>query len=335
METQLFSPTTKIGSLESELKKIEADYRKYVSSGDFNQQEWLVYLSKTVISDTVRVRMPLSGNADCASYKWDEENGEISILMKLKKSEKLELTTKGINCSAISGDFWSEVEIVDLSRTENYAKVVIRPKEHFPVLIRCGLHIDPLSSYFLSILSILLQNEEFFIKWGTKAGVEGCCYAYYILGRHLIAEGKQDMAAYWLSKACLDSRDYTCLIALASLLSKETISKPYYEFAENILCDAVNHGDANAALDLGVLYLNGGGEVESDPVKGANLFNLNAVKSDLDAEAINIINKTENGLKKFPWVDIVISSGLIAAIGGATYAVYKWFIKQKSTKANK
>ena len=323
------TPTTHPLPINMELEQIISEYKEFIQMPTINQNKWLEILNKTdKITSTTKVRTPIKGNPDLASYSWEDDSGFIKIKIKISGEQPFEITTHSITSPGLSGELWDEVEIIDVQRMESYTHVVIKPKKDFPVLIKYGDNIDPLSSYYLALLSTILKEPDFFVKWATKSAIEGCHYAQYVLGRNLLTADQPNIAVYWLAKTCLTELDETCLVGLGSLLSKKIVKYPHYSFAENVLIDAVRQGDVNAALDLGLLYINGGGEVKVDANKGLELMRMNASHSNIDKEASKLLAKAKKEVNKTSAIDVILSAGFVGLAAGGLYYSYKKFFKK-------
>ncbi|EAY20261.1 hypothetical protein TVAG_192370 [Trichomonas vaginalis G3] len=336
-EYEQYTPTTKIESYETEYKTIVQQYRKFVQNPEINQSEWEKFLKSAQLPrPDLAVHGPLLGSEHDYPYYWLENDGIITIYISIPEDEPVEVTSKLIKSKAISGNFWDEVDIINFDRNRIMTTIKIQTHTHFPTIIRGGDSIDSLSSYFLGMLAISLNNIEYGIKWLTKAALDGCTTAPHFLGRFLITQKRTNEAIYWLANAVLLNIDQICMISLATLLIDEGLPFPHYELAENVLCDAASHGDNDAIGNLAKLYLVGGGPIKVDEVKGMKLMESLASSMGMDTNTIKVVRNTSEKIEQIqksenqesPWVDIAISVGIVGAVIGAAYFGFKKFIKR-------
>lgn len=335
-DNEVYTPTTKISSFKEEYDSIINQYKQFIPTPNINQNDWDKFLkNSTLPRKDLEIHGPVLGDEHDYPYYWLECDGIITIYIRIPDNEPIEVDSKQIKSKYISGKFWDEVELINFDRNKIMSTIKFQTKTHFPVIIRGGDDVDPLSSYFLGMLALTLNNLDYAINWMTKASIDGCTTSPHFLGRFLINQNRINEAIYWLTKAVLLNLDLVCMISLASLIADSKVPYKHYELAENILCEAATRGDSDAQGSLAKLYLTGGGPIKVDEQKGMKLLEQVAIKSGLDKSTIQVVQKASKDVdneenpanKESPLVDIAISIGIVGAVVGVAYFSFRRFFK--------
>lgn len=323
-------PTSSIsGTVEEELRGV-IDSSSPTATLDIDWSDW-----SAVISEDLPDSMEFHEDGLCPEfhknvwtwyYQFENDANVIVITLYGVQPENVSADCTSISSPTLSGLWWSPVDNVEVSSNGDNAVVKIWPPKHFPVLIKGGENIDPLSATYLGMMSLMsFKNMKWFKTWMHFAAEKGEQNAQQLLGAWLLQVGKEDEGKHWLARCVLEHDDDKAKIVLAEALfsGKGEISNP--PFAEHILCGLCKKGNADAHLLLAKLVLKDAPGVPYDMYRGLELMKIAAEKYHIREAAETLKFFEENNM--WSATDVVITAGALAVIGFGIYKLYKRFRK--------
>lgn len=316
------------GTVEEELRSVISQTPCVSPEMDWN--DW-----DAVISEEIPSVMEFHEDALCPEfqkrvwtwyYQFENDANVIVITLYDVKPESVSADCTSISSPVMSGLWWSSVENVEVSSNGENTVVKIWPPKHFPVVIKGGENIDPLSATYLGLMSLMsFKNMKWFKAWMHFAAEKGEQNAQQLLGAWLLQVGKEDEGKHWLARCVLEHDDDKAKIVLSEALfsGKGEISNG--PLAEHILCGLCMKGNADAHLILAKLVLKDAPGVPYDMYRGLELMKIAAEKYHIREAAETLKFFEENNM--WSATDVVLTAGALAVLGFGLYKLYKRFRK--------
>jgi hypothetical protein len=186
------------------------------------------------------------------------------------------ISATAISSPLLSGEWWSPISELRVSRVDAQMLISFRPASRWPVLIRTGDSIDPHSMFFLSLYAMRVEApSRFFVGWITMAASLGEPSAQHWLARTLL-DRENPASAYWLARSVLEHADGESTVVLCWMLWGGPDEFQNELLAESLLVSEANRGNGAAVMQLGWLYAKGGKAVAKDAQLGRKLLEIAA-----------------------------------------------------------
>lgn len=325
-------PTSSIESVSAELFRVLEDLQIEVT-GSINGDDWEARISTATIPEDQELhRSALCDEFRDNPWEWcyQFEDDALRIVITLYDTDTALVSADetSIDSPNLSGQWWAPVKDVKVDNYEFDTRVSFIPSTHFPVLIRGGANIDPLSAHFLALLSITaLRDARWFERWLIIAAQRGEQNSQQVLGLYYVGLNKPellDLAAYWLARCALEHDDEKAKLALATLIVSGQTEVDNAPLAEHILCDLCKAGKPDAFLQLGSLLLKGGKGVPADVERGVDLLTVAVEKFNIP-EAAEVLKDWDE--KDWSILDVCVVVSVGAALMAIGYGIYRRFKK--------
>lgn len=295
-------------------------------------------------------------------WSWTQDNNSIQVTLNQTRAENVVVTETQISSPRLKGTWWSPISGIEKSFDESRNSTIIRfhPSSHFVLLIKgpqnlssntsneikdINQHsstlnlseesenriqfendIDPLSCFYLAMLSITIKRVDFFLKWGRLACSQGEPNSLHFIGRYLLQNNERDEAMNYLARATLEHKDDTATIILSDMLWSQLTFYQNPELAEHLLISLCLTGNNEAYLALGKMYVSGPIGIGVHLEEGLRLLRI-ASEVFHNEEAAQIIKNSEDSLKSdhSNITDVAIASTIVALGGFVVYKFFKWF----------
>lgn len=327
-----------------ELNEIIEKTKKYAKHPEISQTNWNNYILSQKIQNSLHENLCIMPNKKIPwEWRQDDVTGRIIIFVHFVREDRIHINETSIRSPKLYGEFWAPVTDINVRFNDETSTTIIemtpKEKEHFPVLIRCGLsnvnsnedqnenytifdknrrdtdpEIDPHSMFFLGMLS-MMYSKSYFYDWMSIAASQGEQNAMSYLARVYLGDNRIPEAVYWFARLTLDFGFKPATLDLSIILIQSRI-KP--QLAESLLCNLCRERFELGFVELGKLYLQGC----SEKTKEVEFENENNNNENNDENENN--NKNENNEDNGKMNLVIIPRNVEKGLMILKYAVDKY-----------
>lgn len=309
MEELEIIPQNNFDDLGEIYRKIIDRNHKYIKLSKIDEIEWLSYINRNIQSYEGSITINDLNESDRNHpVQWINKQNKITITLKENKN-RISISKERIDSPVLKGIWWGEVKDYTVDEKDELVKIALITTFNWPFLIKGG-DPDPLSAYFLAIISLRLGNKVFYNKWleySSNLGQKSAIRSYSMI---LVNKKRYLEAVYWLAKSAYLNQDHICEYVLSILLlSGQGIEKnaPLAEFLLCRLCKIM----PKALTKLGKLYYSGNTGVKIDKEQAYQLLRI-AAEEYKDAAAQAILDNFQMNDEKYTSIsDWILASAFI------------------------